>query len=200
MAEAAARHDPHPRSEAVILKLILGEWYRLEHGSSYTIQRIGSLLNELYPQLKGEKRWKKYVADNLPFSQRTADRWRRFATEAAAARAPRHVSDVDQGGTFNQKNPRHESRAHQAWRETLGAAKERLRSVHPAHHDGTRAAADRRRYVQDLATQIITVGYHGLAAKLHPDRGGKTDDMACLTEAKQLCLRGLRWMGVRNNS
>jgi hypothetical protein len=175
------------RSLRVLAPLIAEDIKRGEEAGLPSFQAAGAKLIEAQASWTGSR--EEFYADagkRLGRSRKQLMLYIRFAkatgdSESSPRYASLHEFRKEREGARQTVYP-------QAWhepvKETLGKVSVERQSASPAK------PTDERTLRNELALQLIDIGYKALATKLHPDKGGSREAMTRLNQVRQM-LKGL---------
>ena len=147
-------------------ELTAGSRAGLEH-----FRRAGEMLLEAHEQLSGQS-WTKWLSQNFELSRNTAYRYMKLAEQDdRLARETTLTAAIGE-----RRTPRMG-----AW----GPIRDRANRVNVERLADERQSRDNEITLhREMALQLINLGYHALATRLHPDRGGSRDAMSRLNHVR----------------
>ena len=178
---ATIRKTQIARPLKVLIPLIQSELQQGDTAGREHYRLAGEMLIEAKDQV-GPGRWSQWVSKNFDLSLRTAQvymQWARVHSETRRGSAQIPYASINQmsGGTERQREER-QSKQQQEFRRVL-------RDV--ARDEFVQEKQDRKDELtlhQDLAVELVEIGYRALATRLHPDRGGTKDAMSRLNRVR----------------
>jgi hypothetical protein len=163
----------------VLIPMIQSE---LQQGNSAGLEhyrRAGQMLIEAKGQV-APGGWGRWLTKNFDMSNRTAQIYMRWAREydqmrTGGSQAPYSSLSEMRGKTERQREER-QSTQNKRFKDVLrDVMQDRNAFVQERQRQAEEIEAHR-----DLAEKYCNAGYHALAAKLHPDRGGSKNAMVML--------------------
>jgi hypothetical protein len=140
-------------------------------------RRAGEMLNEAKDQVPYGG-WNKWLSKNFDLSRQTAGVYMRWAREdlTSDASQPRYTSLRDMTGNRERDREQRQSPQNKRFKDVLrDVMQDRNAFVQERQRQADEIAAHR-----EMAEKYCNAGYHALAAKLHPDRGGSKNAMVML--------------------
>lgn len=166
----------------VLIPLIQSELQQGNTAGREHYRRAGEMLSEAKDQV-GYGGWRKWLKKNFHLSHDTASHYMRMARVHAeltsgVRQGPPPLTLRELTGQTARERERYNSKQQQQFRRVL-------REV--ARDEFVQERQDRKDEValhQDLAVELVEIGYRALATRLHPDRGGTKDAMARLNRVR----------------
>jgi hypothetical protein len=180
MNVAVIRKTQVARPLKVLIPLIQGELQQGNDAGREHYRQVGEMLLEAKDQV-GHGAWGRWLSKNFELSHRQANEYMRWARErqnSAAGSKPTYTSLREFRGATERDREHSQSKQQQQFRRVL-------REV--ARDDFVQERQDRKDELalhQDLAVELVEIGYRALATRLHPDRGGTKDAMARLNRVR----------------
>lgn len=177
---ATIRKTQIARPLKVLIPLIQTELQRGNSAGQEHYRHAGEMLIEAKDQV-GYGGWGRWLSKNFDLSQQHARvymRWARQYQNEPAGFEPTVSLREFKGDTSRDREQR-QSKQQQQFRRVL-------RDV--ARDDFVQERQERKDELalhQDLALELIEIGYRALATRLHPDRGGTKDAMARLNRVRE---------------
>jgi hypothetical protein len=163
----------------VLIPMIQSELQQGDTAGRDHYRRAGEMLIEAKDQV-GHGGWGRWLSKNFELSQSTAGVYMRLArlhNERGALKMP-IASLREMRGDTERDRAQYQSKQQQQFRRVL-------REV--ARDDFVQERQERKDELalhQDLAVELVEIGYRALATRLHPDRGGTKDAMARLNRVR----------------
>jgi hypothetical protein len=163
----------------VLIPMIQSELRQGDSAGQDHYRRAGEMLIEAKDQV-GYGGWSRWLTKNFDLNHGTANRymrWARIHINAAGNKVP-FASMRELRGTTDRDREERQSKQQQAFKRVM-------RDV--ARDDFVQERQERKdeqALHQDLAVELVEIGYRALATRLHPDRGGTKDAMARLNRVR----------------
>jgi hypothetical protein len=180
---ATIRKTQIARPLKVLIPLIQGELQQGDIAGRTHYATAGKMLIEAQGQVtRGQ--WTGWLSKNFSLSRSTAYaymQWARHLEERMSSPATQTeiFSSIRQmRGDTDRRREDHQSKQQQQFRRVLSEV---------ARDDFVQERQDRKDELalhQDLALELIEIGYRALATRLHPDRGGTKDAMSRLNRVR----------------
>jgi Protein of unknown function (DUF3102) len=175
---ATIRKTQVARPLKVLIPLIQSELQQGDTAGRDHYRRAGEMLLEAKDQV-GYGAWGRWLTKNFELNHGTANRymrWARIHNDPPGNKVPASMRELR--GTTDRDREERQSKQQQQFRRVL-------RDV--ARDDFVQERQDRKDELalhQDLALELIEIGYRALATRLHPDRGGTKDAMSRLNRVR----------------
>lgn len=178
---AVIRKTQVARPLKVLVPMIMSELQQGDTAGRDHYRRAGNMLIEAKDQV-AYGGWSRWLSKNFELSMRQAQEYMRLArmhedTRAGGAQVTYESLREARGATERDREER-QSKQQQAFKRVL-------RDL--PRDEFVQERQDRKDELalhQDLAVELVEIGYRALATRLHPDRGGTKDAMARLNRVR----------------
>ncbi len=178
---AVIRKTQVARPLKVLIPLIQGELQQGDTAGRDHYRRAGEMLIEAKDQV-GYGAFGRWISKNFELSSRTAQVYMQWARAHADLRTGdaqlAHTSLKEMRGDTERAREQSQSKQQQAFKRVLrDLPREEFIQERQERKDELALH-------QDLAVELVEIGYRALATRLHPDRGGTKDAMARLNRVR----------------
>jgi hypothetical protein len=175
MNVAVVRKTQVARPLKVLVPLIQSELQQGNDAGREHYRQVGEMLLEAKDQVP-HGGWGGWLSKNFELNPRTAQQYMRMARDIRSGASYSSIRDMT--GQSEREREQRQSKQQQQFRRVL-------RDV--ARDDFVQERQDRKDELalhQDLAVELVEIGYRALATRLHPDRGGTKDAMSRLNRVR----------------
>src|SRR5262245_21954958 len=178
MQEVAHSGRQVARPLKVLVPLIQAELHRAHSAGKEHYRQAGEMLIEAQGQV-ARGSWQRWLTKNFELSFTTARTYMNWARECAARAEHSPFGSMRQmTGAAERQREERRSAQHQKFKRALNDI------ARDAFIQERQDRKDEASLHQELAVELVEIGYRALATRLHPDRGGTKDAMARLNRVR----------------